>query len=66
MWPPGKKIFEEGIVKESLKGMTIDKNPALQSHSEEGSGVARINIEISNPLGLCQQMEGKAFRRIQI
>ena len=48
MWghPASKKIFEDGIVKESLKGMTIDKNQQLQSLSKEKSWVARINIEM--------------------
>ena len=38
----------------------------IQSHSKERSGVAGINIEISDPLGLCQQLGEKAFKRIQI
>ena len=53
MCPPEKKIFESGIVVENLKRMTIGKNPA-QSRKE-----TRINIEVSDPLGLCQQLAGK-------
>ena len=40
---------------ESLKGMTIGKKPALQSCRKKEM---RINIEVSDPLGLCQQLAG--------
>ena len=40
---------------ESLKGMTVGKKPALQSCRRKEM---RINIEVSDPLGLCQQLAG--------
>ena len=40
---------------ESLKGMAIGKKPAMQSCRKKEM---IMNIEVSDPLGLCQQLAG--------